>query len=100
MKRQLALCVASLALCGGTFAQSGEREDTRPSAAEKAGQAAPPRCDRLTGAERRQCIKDASTGRKPQRADEHSGGGSSAPGGRADGEAGSYGARAPAKSGN
>ena len=99
MKR-LALCsVLSLALCGAALAQSGEREPARTPASASAAQGGSPRCDRLTGAERRQCLKESpKSARKPRPTDEHSGGGSSAPGGRADGQPGSYGAGAPAKS--
>ena len=102
MKRPLALCsVVSLALCGTALAQSGEREPARTPASASAAQGVSKRCDRLTGAERRQCLKERpNTARKPRPADQHSGAGSSAPGGRADGQPGSYGARAPAKSGD
>ena len=93
MKKRLALCsVVSLAFCGASLAQSGEREAARTPAAS-AG------CQALTGAERDSCLKrkTTKTARKTQPADARSGGGSSAPGGRADGEPGSYGPKAPAK---
>ena len=93
MKKRLALCsVVSLAVCGASLAQSGER-DAAPTPA------ASPRCQALTGAERERCLKRKSTktARKSQPADARTGGGSSAPGGRADGEPGSYGAKAPPK---
>ena len=97
MRAQEVLCgVASLALCGAVLAQPA-----RTDASEKTPLAASARCDRLSGAERQRCLKESrKTARKPQPADEHSGGGSSAPGGRADGEPGTYGAKAPAKSGD
>jgi hypothetical protein len=93
MKKRLALCtVVSLAFCGAALAQSGERDAARTLAASA-------RCQSLTGAERDRCLKRKSTktARKSQPADERSGAGSSAPGGRADGEPGSYGAKAPPK---
>ena len=70
MKKRLALCSAVVAFCGAALAQSGERE---------------------------RCLKRKSTktAHKRQPADARSGGGSSAPGGRADGEPGSYGPKAP-----
>ena len=92
MKGQFALfSVVSLALCGASLAQSGEREAARTPAAASA------RCQALTGAERDRCLKrkTTKTARKTQPADARSGGGSSAPGGRADGEPGSYGPKAP-----
>ena len=91
MKKRLALCsVVSLAFCGASLAQSGEREAARTPAAS-AG------CQALTGAERDRCLKrkTTKTARKTQPADARSGGGSSAPGGRADGQPGSYGPKAP-----
>jgi hypothetical protein len=93
MKKRLALCsLVSLAFCGASLAQSGEREAARTPAAGA-------RCQSFTGAERDRCLKQKSTktARKSQPADARSGGGSSAPGGRADGEPGSYGAKAPPK---
>ena len=88
MKKRLALCsVVSLAFCGAALAQSGEREAARTPAASA-------RCQALTGGERDRCLKP-KTARKSQPADARSGGGSSVPGGRADGEPGSYGPKAP-----
>jgi hypothetical protein len=95
MKAQEVLCgVVSLTLCGAVLAQPA-----RTTASEKTPPPASARCDRLSGAERQRCLKQSrKSARKPQPADEHSGGGSSAPGGRADGEPGSYGTGAPGKS--
>jgi hypothetical protein len=94
MKMQPVLCgVVLLALCGAVPAQSA-----RTGASQNTPQAASARCDRLSGAERKRCLKESrKSARKPQPADEHSGAGSSAPGGRADGEPGSYGPKAPPK---
>jgi len=91
MKKRLALCsVVSLAFCGAALAQSGEREAARTPAASA-------RCQALTGVEGDHCLKrkTTKTARKSQPADARSGGGSSVPGGRADGEPGSYGPKAP-----
>lgn len=90
MNMRLAVCsLMSLAFCGAALAQSGERQAARTPAASA-------RCQALTGAERDRCLKRKNTksGRKP---DDRSGAGSSAPGGRADGEPGSYGTKAPPK---
>ena len=55
MKKRLALCsVVSLAFCGASLAQSGEREAARTPAAS-AG------CQALTGAERDRCLKRKTT---------------------------------------